>query len=76
MAERGTYDFSLRGLASKLAERGMKVNSMQVWRFAHSKVLGFKIGGSPMEQRRLKITDSVSNRRSTKDGRFLVDVMS
>jgi len=32
----------LRGLVAELAERGVKVNYVQVWRFAHAEGLSFK----------------------------------
>jgi transposase len=35
-------DFSLRGLAGKLAERGLKVDYRSVWAFVHTEKLGFK----------------------------------
>ncbi len=35
-------DFTLRGLVTELAERGVKVDYVQVWRFAHAQGLSFK----------------------------------
>jgi transposase len=35
-------DFTLRGLASELAERGLKVDYRSVWAFVHAEKLGFK----------------------------------
>lgn len=35
-------DFTLRGLVAELAERGVKVDYVQVWRFAHAEGLSFK----------------------------------
>jgi transposase len=35
-------DFTLRGLVAELAERGVKVDYVQVWRFAHAENLSFK----------------------------------
>ena len=39
LLERVTSDFTLRGL---VAERGVKVDYVQVWRFAHAEGLSFK----------------------------------
>ena len=35
-------DFTLRGLVAELATRGVKVDYVQVWRFAHAEGLSFK----------------------------------
>jgi putative transposase len=35
-------DFTLRGLAAELAELGVKVDYVQVWRFVHARGLSFK----------------------------------
>ena len=40
--ERVTRDFTLRGLVAELGERGVKVDYVQVWRFAHAQGLSFK----------------------------------
>lgn len=42
LLERTRSDFTLRGLVAELAERGMKVDYVQVWRFAHAEGLSFK----------------------------------
>ena len=42
LLERVTSDFTLRGLVAELAERGVKVDYVQVWRFAHAEGLSFK----------------------------------
>lgn len=42
LRERAQSDFTLRGLVSELAERGVKVDYVQVWRFAHAEGLSFK----------------------------------
>lgn len=42
LLERTKSDFTLRGLVSELAERGVKVDYVQVWRFAHAEGLSFK----------------------------------
>lgn len=42
LLERARSDFTLRGLAAELAERGVKVDYVQVWRFAHAEGLSFK----------------------------------
>jgi transposase len=43
LLERAGRDFTLRGLAAELAaEFGVKVDYVQVWRFAHSEGLSFK----------------------------------
>ena len=36
LLERVTSDFTLRGLVAELAVRGVKVDYVQVWRFAHA----------------------------------------
>jgi putative transposase len=35
-------DFTLRGLVAELAEQGVKVDYVQVWRFVHAEGLSFK----------------------------------
>ena len=42
LLERSKSDFTLRGLVGELAERGVKVDYVQVWRFAHAERLSFK----------------------------------
>jgi putative transposase len=42
LLERSKRDFTLRGLVAELAERGVKVDYVQVWRFAHAEGLSFK----------------------------------
>lgn len=42
LLERATRDFTLRGLVGELAERGVKVDYVQVWRFVHAEGLSFK----------------------------------
>jgi transposase len=42
LLERTATDFTLRGLVIKLAERGVKVDYVQVWRFVHAEGLSFK----------------------------------
>jgi putative transposase len=37
-----TRDFTLRGLAAELAERGLKVDYRTVWSFVHTEKLSFK----------------------------------
>ena len=39
---RTTRDFTLRGLVAQLAERGVTVDYVQVWRFVHAEGLSFK----------------------------------
>ncbi len=39
---RAQEDFTLRGLVAELAELGVKVDYVQVWRFIHAEGLGFK----------------------------------
>ena len=40
--ERAKRDFTLRGLVSELAERGLKVDYRSVWEFVHAEKLSFK----------------------------------
>jgi len=42
LLERTKRDFTLRGLVAELAERGVKVDYVQVWRFVHAEGLSFK----------------------------------
>lgn len=42
LLERTTSDFTLRGLVAELAERGVRVDYVQVWRFVHAEGLSFK----------------------------------
>lgn len=42
LLERMQSDFTLRGLVAELAERGVRVDYVQVWRFAHAEGLSFK----------------------------------
>ena len=42
LLQRVATDFTLRGLVAELAERGVKVDYVQVWRFAHAEGLSFK----------------------------------
>ena len=42
LLERAAKDFTLRGLVAELAERGVKVDYVQVWRFVHAEGLSFK----------------------------------
>lgn len=42
LLERATTDFTLRGLVAELAERGVQVDYVQVWRFVHTEGLSFK----------------------------------
>lgn len=42
LLERAVADFTLRGLVAELAERGVKVDYVQVWRFVHAEGLSFK----------------------------------
>lgn len=42
LVDRAKTDFTLRGLVAELAERGVKVDYVQVWRFVHAEGLSFK----------------------------------
>lgn len=42
LLQRTAHDFTLRGLVAELAERGVKVDYVQVWRFVHAEGLSFK----------------------------------
>ncbi|MCA3382745.1 MAG: IS630 family transposase [Roseomonas sp.] len=56
LLDRTKTDFTLRGLVAELAERGVKVDYVQVWRFAHAEGLSFKKKRVlPAEQLRAKI---------------------
>lgn len=47
LLERTKTDFTLRGLVAELGERGVKVDYVQVWRFAHAEGLSFKKKRAP-----------------------------
>ena len=47
LLERTRSDFTLRGLVAELAMRGVKVDYVQVWRFAHGEGLSFKKKRAP-----------------------------
>lgn len=55
LLERAKNDFTLRGLVAELAERGGKVDYVQVWRFVHDEELSFKKSVLPAEQLRPKV---------------------
>jgi putative transposase len=42
LLDRTRTDFTLRGLVTELAMRGVKVDYVQVWRFVHAEGLSFK----------------------------------
>jgi putative transposase len=42
LVERIQADFTLRGLVAELAERRLKIDYDQVWRFVHARGLSFK----------------------------------
>lgn len=47
LLERARADFTLRGLVAELAERGVQVDYVQVWRFVDAEGLSFKKKRSP-----------------------------
>jgi len=47
LLDRTRTDFTLRGLVAELAMRGVKVDYVQVWRFAHAEGLSFKKKRAP-----------------------------
>ena len=47
LIERMQTDFTLRGLVVEMAERGLKLDYVQVWRFAHARGLSFKKKRAP-----------------------------
>jgi putative transposase len=47
LLERAKADFTLRGLVAELAERGVRVDYVQVWRFVHAEGLSFKKKRTP-----------------------------
>jgi transposase len=49
LLERTRKDFTLRGLVAELADRGVKVDYVQVWRFAHAEGLSFKKKRAPRQ---------------------------
>lgn len=42
LLDRTKSDLTLRGLVAELSEQGVKVDYVQVWRFAHTEGLSFK----------------------------------
>ena len=55
LQDRMRSDFTLRGLLAELAGRGVKVDYVQVWRFALAEGLSFKKSVLPAEQLKPKI---------------------
>lgn len=55
LLDRTKRDFNLRGLVAELAEQGVRVDYVQVWRFAHAEGLSFKKSVLPAEQLRPKV---------------------
>jgi len=47
LLERTRADFTLRGLVAELAELGVKVDYVQIWRFVHAEGLSFKKKRAP-----------------------------
>jgi putative transposase len=60
LLKRTATDFTLRGLVAELAERGVKVDYVQVWRFAHAEGLSFK------KKRVTRRTASAKDRKATR----------
>lgn len=60
LLERTTRDFTLRGLVAELAERGVKVDYVQVWRFVHAEGLSFK------KKRTARRTTATVDRQATR----------
>jgi transposase len=60
LLERATRDFTLRGLVAELADRGVKVDYVQVWRFVHAEGLSFK------KKRAARRTASALDRKTTR----------
>lgn len=62
-------DFTLRGLAAELGERGLKVDYRSVWEFVHAEKLSFKkkLGGwrtrSPRRGAAARTMDKISKKR-------------
>lgn len=57
---RAATDFTLRGLVAELADRGVKVDYVQVWRFAHAEGLSFK------KKRTARRTASAQDRKTAR----------
>jgi putative transposase len=60
LLERAAKDFTLRGLVAELAERGVKVDYVQVWRFVHAEGLSFK------KKRAARRTASAKDRKAAR----------
>ena len=60
LLERAATDFTLRGLVAELAERGVKVDYVQVWRFVHAEGLSFK------KKRVARRTTPATSRKATR----------
>jgi transposase len=60
LVERTRSDFTLRGLVAELAEHGVKVDYVQVWRFVHARGLSFK------KKRASRRTASPADRQTTR----------
>jgi len=60
LLERAATDFTLRGLVAELAERGVKVDYVEVWRFVHAEGLSFK------KKRVARRTTPATSRKATR----------
>lgn len=69
LLERVTRDFTLRGLVAELGGRGVKVDYVQVWRFAHAQGLSFqKKACCPPNSSAQPLHDAGRSGESTKAG--------
>ena len=63
---RTATDFTLRGLVAELGARGVKVDYVQVWRFAHAEGLSFKKkhtarrAAPPQDRKKARAVEEVS----------------
>lgn len=60
LLERAARDFTLRGLVAELADHGVRVDYVQVWRFVHAEGLSFK------KKRSSRRTTPAKDRKATR----------
>ncbi len=68
LLDRTKSDFPLRGLVAELAEQGVKVDYVQVWRFAHAEGLSFKKAYFPPNSCGPRWPGGASSGRSSRAG--------
>lgn len=68
LLDRMAHDFTLRGLVAELGARGVKVDYVQVWRFAHAEGLSFKKAYCPPSRSARRSPGAGCSGKSTRVG--------